>query len=206
MKHIIRHKLFRYTRFAPAALVVILAMGYLLPRAHAANPAAPGTASESVASQNTAAASSAGANAAAAESAAAKPKSSMHAASKSNLDRSGHARVGKASFYADRLGGRKMADGTPMHLQGNNAASKTLPLGTTAVVTNLKTDRRAIVTIRDRGPYVKGRIVDLSPATAKKIGLQRKQGITKVEVAPIAVPLGNGTVKLTDSVAKLKKK
>ncbi|HEY5263775.1 MAG TPA: septal ring lytic transglycosylase RlpA family protein, partial [Steroidobacteraceae bacterium] len=65
----------------------------------------------------------------------------------------------------------------------------------------LKTDRRAIVTIRDRGPYVKGRIVDLSPATAKKIGLQRKQGITKVEVAPIAVPLRNGTVKLTDSVA-----
>jgi len=181
MQYIIRHKISRYTRFAPipAALIVIVAMGYLIPRARAANPASPSTATPSA--------------------------TSLGAASKSKLDRSGRARVGKASFYADRFGGRKMADGTPMHLQGNNAASKTLPLGTTAVVTNLKTNRRAIVTIRDRGPYVKGRIVDLSPSTAQKIGLQRKQGVTKVEVAPLAVPLGNGTVKLTDSVAALKK-
>ena len=72
-----------------------------------------------------------------------------------------------------------------MQPQENNAASKTLPLGTTAMVTNLKTGRTAIVTIRDRGPYVKGRIVDLSPSTARKIGLEPKQGVTKVEVAPL---------------------
>jgi rare lipoprotein A len=126
-------------------------------------------------------------------------------ASKPPLDRSGRPRIGKASFYAQRFGGRKMADGTPMHLQGNNAASKTLPLGTTAMVTNLETGRSAIVTIRDRGPYVQGRIVDLSPSTAQKIGLEAHQGVAKVEVAPIAVPLGDGTVKLTDPVAQLKK-
>ena len=114
---------------------------------------------------------------------------------KPHHDVSGHSRVGKASFYAKRFGGRKMADGTPMQLQGNNAASKTLPLGTTAMVTNLKTGRTAIVTIRDRGPYVKGRIVDLSPSTAHKIGLEPKEGVTKVEVAPLEVPLPDGKLK-----------
>jgi len=70
-----------------------------------------------------------------------------------------------------------------------------LPLGTTAMVTNLETGKTAIVTIRDRGPYVDGRIVDLSPATAQKIGLDKKQGVAKVEVAPIEVPQTDGTIK-----------
>jgi len=113
----------------------------------------------------------------------------------SNLDRSGRKRTGKASFYAKQFAGKTMADGTPMHPQGNNAASKTLPLGTTAMVTNLETGKTAIVTIRDRGPYVDGRIVDLSPATAQKIGLDKKQGVAKVEVAPIEVPQTDGTIK-----------
>ncbi len=112
------------------------------------------------------------------------------------LDRTGSKRTGIASFYAARFAGRKMADGTPMRPQGDNAASKTLPLGTTALVTNLETGRAAVVTIRDRGPYVKGRILDLSPATARKIGLERKDGLAKVEVAPIEVPLEDGTIKL----------
>lgn len=82
-----------------------------------------------------------------------------------------------------------------MKPQGNNAASKTLPLGTTAKVTNLETGQSAVVTIQDRGPYVKGRIVDLSPATAQKIGIEREDGVATVEVAPIAVPLPDGSVK-----------
>lgn len=102
-----------------------------------------------------------------------------------SLDRLGRAKVGIASFYADRFSGRPMADGTPMQPHSNNAASKTLPLGTTAVVTNLKTGKRAIIVIRDRGPYVGGRIVDLSPATAREIGITRRQGVAKVEVAPL---------------------
>jgi rare lipoprotein A len=112
------------------------------------------------------------------------------------IDRSGRQRYGKASFYADRFGGRKMADGRRMDLHGDNAASRTLPLGTTAKVTNLETGKSTVVTIQDRGPYVDGRIVDLSPSTAEKIGLTRKEGIAKVAVSPIAVPMPDGRIKL----------
>ncbi|MGA2396522.1 MAG: septal ring lytic transglycosylase RlpA family protein [Steroidobacteraceae bacterium] len=117
---------------------------------------------------------------------------------KPNIDRSGRKRFGKASFYARMFAGRKMADGTPMRPTGDNAASLTLPLGTTAQVTNLETGKTAVVTIRDRGPYVDGRIVDLSPATAHRIGLDRRTGVTEVEVAPIVVPLPDGKLKLGD--------
>src|SRR6202034_2501492 len=116
------------------------------------------------------------------------------------LDLSGDTRRGKASFYARMFSGRKMADGTPMQAQSNNAASKTLPLGTTAKVTNLENGRSAVVTIRDRGPYIQGRIVDLSPSTAKEIGIEHKKGVAKVEVAPIVVPLPDGHVKLGAAV------
>jgi rare lipoprotein A len=110
------------------------------------------------------------------------------------LDHSGRQRKGKASFYGRKLSGRKMADGTAMNPNSNVAASKTLPIGTTARVTNLNTGRSAVVEIRDRGPYVKGRIVDLSPKTAKDIGAG-KAGVVPVEVAPIEVPQPDGSVK-----------
>jgi rare lipoprotein A len=116
------------------------------------------------------------------------------------LDRSGRRRVGKASFYAAKFAGRKMADGSPMEPAGNNAASRTLPLGTTAKVTNLSTGMTAIVEIRDRGPYVAGRIVDLSPATARAIGLDARTGVTRVAVSPITVPMPSGRIKLGDGV------
>jgi rare lipoprotein A len=129
-----------------------------------------------------------------------KPPNRLSPEAKPQLDRSGKKRVGKASFYARMFAGRKMADGTPMRPTGNNAASRTLPLGTTAKVTNLETGKMAVVTIRDRGPYVEGRIVDLSPATAREIGLDHKTGVTKVEVAPITVPMPNGELKIGDGV------
>jgi rare lipoprotein A len=115
---------------------------------------------------------------------------------KPQLDRSGKARIGKASFYARMFAGRKMANGNKMDPHDSNAASRTLPLGTTAKVTNLKTGKSAVVRIEDRGPYVAGRIVDLSPATAREIGITPREGVTKVEVAPITVPLADGSVKL----------
>jgi rare lipoprotein A len=117
------------------------------------------------------------------------------ATDKPTADLSGHKRVGKASVYAQRLAGHKMADGAPMQTEGDNAASKTLPIGTTAKVTNIKTGASAVVTIEDRGPYVKGRILDVSPATAQKIGIDSKQGVAKVSVEPITVPLPNGETK-----------
>ena len=78
-----------------------------------------------------------------------------------------------------------MADGTPMSLQGDNAASKTLPLGSKARVKNLETGQTTIVTIQDRGPFVAGRIIDLSPATAARIGLTIEEGLADVEVTPL---------------------
>jgi rare lipoprotein A len=110
-------------------------------------------------------------------------------------DLSGRKRVGKASIYAKHFVGQKMADGAPMQTESDNAASRTLPIGTTAKVTNVETGASAVVKIEDRGPYVKGRIVDLSPSTARKIGVDSKQGVAKVSVEPIAVPLPNGEVK-----------
>jgi rare lipoprotein A len=110
-------------------------------------------------------------------------------------DLTGRTRLGKASFYAASFFRRKMADGHRMDPHGDNAASKTLPLGTTARVTNLATGQSAIVRIEDRGPYVKGREVDLSPTTARQIGLTRRIGVTPVKVAPIKIPLPDGTTK-----------
>jgi rare lipoprotein A len=111
-------------------------------------------------------------------------------------DFSAHKRLGKASFYAPMFAGRKMANGNRMDPHSNNAASKTLPFGTTAKVTNLETGKSAVVIIQDRGPYVPGRIVDLSPATAKEIGITPRKGVAMVVVAPIAVPQPDGDVKL----------
>jgi rare lipoprotein A len=111
------------------------------------------------------------------------------------IDLSGRRRVGIASFYAQSFSGRPMADGARMDPQGVNAASRTLPLGTTAKVTNIKTGQTAVVVILDRGPYAKGRILDLSPATARKLGITRDMGIARVAVAPIAVPLPDGSLK-----------
>ncbi|MBG9387757.1 septal ring lytic transglycosylase RlpA family protein [Caenimonas aquaedulcis] len=93
--------------------------------------------------------------------------------------------VGKASYYAHKFAGRKMADGTRMDPHSDNAASKTLPLGTRARVTNLDTGDSAEVTIRDRGPHVRGRIIDVSPATAQEIGLTKQRGVARVEVVPL---------------------
>ena len=137
----------------------------------------------------------AGAAAAGQPDAKAAAKANHPAAAGHQLDRSGKKQVGKASFYARKFEGRTMADGKPMDPRDDNAASKTLPLGTTAKVTNLETGQSAVVTIQDRGPYVPGRIVDLSPATAEKIGLDKEEGLAPVEVAPIAVPLPDGGVK-----------
>ena len=119
--------------------------------------------------------------------------SSRHAKAKPDL--SGHKRIGQASVYAGRFAGKKMADGTKMNPHSDNAASKTLPLGTTAKVTNLQTGQSAKVTIRDRGPHVKGRILDVSPSTAHKIGITKHNGVANVKVEPIAFPVPHGNAK-----------
>src|ERR1700722_9379073 len=111
-----------------------------------------------------------------------------------HLDRSGKTRKGRASYYGREFYRKKMADGTPMNPQSNVAASKTLPLGTKARVTNLENGSSEVVEIKDRGPYVKNRIVDVSPKTADKLGL-KENGTAPVEVKPMEVPQPDGSVK-----------
>ena len=86
-----------------------------------------------------------------------------------------------------------------MNPQSNVAASKTLPLGTKARVTNLENGSSDVVEIKDRGPYAKDRIVDVSPQTADKLGL-KKDGTAPVEVKPLEVPQADGSVKRTSDV------
>ena len=114
------------------------------------------------------------------------------------MDRSGKKRVGKASYYHRMFHGRTMANGKRFDANAPLAASKTLPLGTVARVTNLANGKSAVVEIQDRGPYVADRIVDLSPATAAQIGI-KEQGVARVEVAPIAVPQEDGRVLVGDA-------
>lgn len=109
------------------------------------------------------------------------------AAKKPPPDASGQQRYGIASYYGPQFSGRTMADGSPMRPESNNAASRTLPLGTVALVTNLNNGRHAVVTIRDRGPYTKGRLIDLSPSTARQLGFMHA-GLTHVQVTPLILP------------------
>src|SRR6202042_2682826 len=110
--------------------------------------------------------------------------------------------VGMASWYGPPYAGRKGADGTVYDQNAMTAAHLTLPLGTTVRVTNLTTNQSAIVRITDRGPFVHGRIIDLSLAAAKATGLYR-MGVAKVRVEayagpprPNAVPGGRWCVQI----------
>jgi rare lipoprotein A len=88
-----------------------------------------------------------------------------------------------------------------MDPQAPVAASKTLPIGSTATVTNLANGRSATVTVEDRGPFVDGRVVDVSPAVASQLAL-KKSGVAPVVVKPITVPQPNGVVKLGAGAAE----
>ena len=94
---------------------------------------------------------------------------------------------GKASYYGPGLKGNETASGEKMDPNKLTAASKTLPLGSTAKVTNLDNSRSVDVTINDRGPYVRGRVIDLSAKAAKAVDL-KKSGTTDVAVTPDPVP------------------
>ena len=111
-----------------------------------------------------------------------KPAPSASAASMS-----GGVQKGSASVYSPSFNGRRTASGRAFRQNENIAASKTLPLGSSARVTNLKTGQSAIVEVVDRGPYVRGRIIDLSPAAAEQLGMDRR-GTAYVSVELVARP------------------
>ena len=91
--------------------------------------------------------------------------------------------VGLASWYGygDGYGCRATADGEQMDPSALTAAHKTLPLPSIVEVTNLENGRKVRVRVNDRGPFVAGRVIDLSPAAAEKLGIVGK-GSAKVRV------------------------
>jgi rare lipoprotein A len=83
----------------------------------------------------------------------------------------GFTQTGKASWYGKKFHGRKTANGERYDMYGLSAAHKTLPLGTWVRVNNRDNGRTLDVRINDRGPFVRGRIIDLSYGAAKKLGV-----------------------------------
>jgi rare lipoprotein A len=96
---------------------------------------------------------------------------------------------GIASYYADFFGGRKSASGETFRQDRLTAASRDLPLGTMVTVTNEINGKSVDVKIIDRGPYVDGRIIDLSKSAAARIGM-KERGVApvKVEARPSRQP------------------
>ena len=99
--------------------------------------------------------------------------------------------VGTASWYGPPYANRKGADGTVYDQNAMTAAHRTLPMGTVVRVTNLANGQSVTVKITDRGPFVDGRILDLSLAAAKAIDVYRP-GTAKVRVEAFAPPLHPG--------------
>ena len=93
--------------------------------------------------------------------------------------------VGIASYYAAKFHGKRTASGEKFSQKVLTAAHLTLPFGTLLKVTNLQNMKSVIVRVNDRGPHVRGRIVDLSKAAAELIGL-RHTGTARVELQILA--------------------
>ena len=111
----------------------------------------------------------------------------------------GFQQKGIASWYGKKFHGRKTSNGEIYNMYAMTGAHKTLPLGTYVRVRNLNNGKDVVVRINDRGPFVDGRIVDLSYTAAKKIGLVGP-GTAPVTLVALGVPretIGKGTPKRT---------
>jgi len=100
----------------------------------------------------------------------------------------GPAQHGIASIYTDH----RTASGERYSRHALAAAHKHHPLGCYCKVTNLKNGKSVVVRINDRGPYIRGRIIDLTPAAASKLGFGWKQGLAKVKVERLHPPPATG--------------
>ncbi len=96
----------------------------------------------------------------------------------------GFVQTGIASWYGRKFHNRKTANGETYNMYAMTAAHKTLPLGTWVRVHNLENNRQIVVRINDRGPFVYGRIIDLSYAGAKKLGIVGK-GTARVRITAL---------------------
>jgi rare lipoprotein A len=96
----------------------------------------------------------------------------------------GYDEVGDASWYGEDFHGKYTANGQVYDMYGVSAAHKTLPLGTRVRVTNLENNRSVTLVINDRGPFVRGRIIDLSYGAARQLGTVER-GVVRVRVAAL---------------------
>lgn len=96
----------------------------------------------------------------------------------------GQIQVGKASYYSKRATGRMTASGDRLHHDSLTCAHRSYPFGTLLQVTNPSNGRMIVVRVNDRGPFVRGRIVDLSWAAAKVLGIL-STGVANVIIEPL---------------------
>jgi rare lipoprotein A len=89
--------------------------------------------------------------------------------------------TGIASFYAHRFHGRRTASGVRYDMHAMTCAHPNAPFGTRLRVTDVETGRSVVVVVNDRGPFARGRVVDLSLAAAKRLGIV-KRGLARVKV------------------------
>jgi rare lipoprotein A len=106
------------------------------------------------------------------------------AAEKRNSNWVGHTESGKASYYAMKFQSKKTASGELYDKAKKTAAHKKLPFGTKVKVTNIKNSKSVIVKINDRGPFVKGRIIDLSGSAFSSIA-NFEDGVINVKIEVI---------------------
>lgn len=92
-----------------------------------------------------------------------------------------HETYGKASWYGPGFQGRRTSSGEIFDQNKMTAGSKTLPLGTVVEVTNLQNNKKVDVKINDRGPWIKGRKIDLSSGAARELGML-KTGVAPVKI------------------------
>ena len=115
----------------------------------------------------------------------------------------GYVEDGLASWYGPNFHGKRTSCGEPYDMWANTAAHKTLPLGTYVKVTNLENGRSTILRINDRGPFVAGRIIDLSARGAQDLGCHSK-GLARVRVEAVqyatAQTVGGATYWKVDPV------
>lgn len=94
---------------------------------------------------------------------------------------------GNASWYGNSFHGRKTASGQIFDQNALTGANRTLPFGSIVRVTNLRNGRYVDITINDRGPFIKTRIIDISRAAAREIGILHR-GVARVRVSLIYMP------------------
>ena len=102
-------------------------------------------------------------------------------ASTDAIDPHGYDKTGVASYYGAKHHGKRTASGERFNKNSLTAAHRQLPFGTRVKITNLNNDRSCVVRVNDRGPYSRGRLIDVSREAAEQLGMLRS-GTAKVRV------------------------